>query len=260
MSDLSEFWYTEYTMSKKYGYWHTEFELFGPLHWFWLIACVVFTVVISVVYRKASEKVRKRIRLSMAMFVLLFEISRIIMELITDQWHVSSLPIQLCSIGVFICTWHAVHPNKLAGNLLYALSMPGAALAMLSPSWTMLPLWNFNHLNSELGHIVLFSYPVMLIAGGFRPELKELPKVLAILAAMCVAVTPINEIYNTNFFFLGDPYGNVITSFCTSIFGENLFVIGYAIMLAIVMAVLYAPFVLINLYKKKRHRCDSLIT
>ncbi len=243
MSELSEFWYTEYTMSKTYGYDYTVFNLFDRTHITWLIVCLVFTVGISLLYRKSGEKLRRRLEIFIAMFALFLEVSRIIEEILTDQWRVSSLPLQLCSISAFICAWYGIHPNRLAGNLLYALSMPGAALALISPSWTMLPVWSFNHLNSAIAHIVIFSYPIMLIAGGrFKPELRELPKVTAILAAMCLIVTPINEGYNTNFFFIGYAYGNPISTICAGIFGEDYFIIGYAILLVIVLALLYTPF------------------
>ncbi len=252
MSELSEFWYTEYTMSRAHGYDYTVFNLFDRTHITWLIVCLVFTVGISLLYRKSSEKVRRRLEISVAMFALFLEVSRMIEEAVTDQWHITSLPLQLCSISAIFCAWYGIHPNRLAGNLLYALSMPGAALALISPSWTMLPVWSFNHLNSAIAHIVIFSYPIMLIAGGkFKPELKELPKVLAILAAMCLIVTPINEGYNSNFFFIGYAYGNPISTICAGIFGEDYFVVGYAILLAIVEAGLYIPFEIL----RRRHSC-----
>lgn len=220
MSDLSEFWYTEYTMSRTHGYDYTVFNLFDKTHITWLVVCLVFTVGISLIYRKSSAKVRRRLEISISMFVLFLEVSRMIEEAATGQWRITSLPLQLCSISAFFCAWYGIHPNRIAGNLLYALSMPGAALALISPSWTMLPVLSFNHLNSAIAHVVIFAYPIMLIAGGkFKPELKKLPIAMAFLAVMCIIVTPINEGYNTNFFF-----------------------IGYAILLAIVEAVLYLPF------------------
>lgn len=247
MSNISEFWYTESTMSRTYGYDYTVFNLFDRTHITWLVICLVFTVGISLLYRKVGAKGRRRLEVSIAMVALFLEVSRMIEEVLTDQWRVTSWPLQLCSISAFICAWYGIHPNRLAGNLLYALSMPGAALALISPSWTMLPVLSFNHLNSAIAHIVIFSYPIMLIAGGkFKPELKELPKVMVILAAMCLIVTPINEGYNTNFFFIGYAYGNPISTICAGIFGEDFFVVGYAILLVIVEAALYVPFEIIR--------------
>ncbi len=239
---MSEFWYTEYTMSKAHGSGYAAFSLFDGTHIFWLVLCVLFAVGISFVYRKSSERSKGRIRLALSVCVFALEVMRIAVEIATDQWRASSLPLQLCSINVFICLWYGIHPNKLAGNLLYALGMPGAAIALLSPSWTMLPINNFFHINSALSHVLLFGYPIMLIAGGFRPQLRELPKVLLCLVGMCAVIAPINTVLGTNFFFISNPYGNPITTACTNIFGENLFIIGYAIILMVLMIVLYAPF------------------
>ncbi|MCD7805257.1 MAG: YwaF family protein [Oscillospiraceae bacterium] len=205
MSELSEFWYTEYTMSKTYGYDYTVFNLFDRTHITWLVLCLVFTVGISVLYRKSGARLRRRLEISVAMLALFLEVSRIIEEILTDQWRVGSLPLQLCSISAFICAWYGIHPNKLAANILYALCLPGAAVALLSPTWCALPIANFFHIDSEMLHILLVCYPVMLLAGGFKPEIKMLPKVLAVLAGMLVVIYSVNKILGTNFFFINDP-------------------------------------------------------
>ncbi len=252
ISKLPEFWYTVYTMQDKYGEDYTSFTLFSPTHIFWLVFCVVICVAVAIIYRKSSAGMRRKFELGLAILIAAVELSRQTVIITTGQWRAETLPLHLCSVNIFISLWYGIHPNKLAGNILYALCLPGAAVALLSPTWCALPIANFCHINSEMLHILLVCYPVMLLAGGFKPEIKMLPKVLAVLAGMLIVIYPVNKLLGTNFFFINDPYGNVITSFCTSIFGEDLFIIGYIIILLLLFVLMYTPFTVIELKNKKK--------
>ncbi len=239
---MSTFWYTVYTMQDLYGEDYKSFTLFSGTHIFWLVLCVVICAAVAMIYRRASKGMRRKMQLGLAIIIALVELSRQTVIIVTGQWRPETLPLHLCSVNIFISLWYGIHPNKLAGNILYALCLPGAAVALLSPTWCALPINNFCHIDSEMLHILLVCYPVMLLAGGFKPEIKMLPKVLAVLAGMLVVIYPINKLLGTNFFFINDPYGNVITSFCTGIFGEDLFVVGYIVILILLFVLMYTPF------------------
>ena len=81
---------------------------------------------------------------------------------------------------------------------------------MLSPSWQRLPVWNLLHLLSYSIHVLLILYPVLLLAGGFRPQVHRIRWVLAFLCATATPIFFLNRMLKTNFFFLNDPQGNNI--------------------------------------------------
>lgn len=237
---MSEFWYTVYTMQDLYGEDYQSFTLFGPTHLCWLLLCVGVCVVGAILYHRASEKGRHTCRTVLAVLLLAAEGSRQLVIAVTGQWQPEVMPLHLCSINIFVCLWYSVHPTRLAGNILYTLCLPGAVIALLSPTWLVLPAASFFHINSEVLHILLVLYPVLLLAGGFRPDIHMLPRVLLCLLGACVVIYPLNKILGTNFMFLNDPYGNVITAACTAVFGEQFYLVGFALLLVLLL-VLYLP-------------------
>ncbi|MCD7776386.1 MAG: YwaF family protein [Firmicutes bacterium] len=241
---MSEFWYTVYTMQDTYGSGYQSFSLFDSTHIFWLVFAFAVCATGALLYRKASPDTRRRVNIILAAVIVCVEASRQLVIIVTGQWRPETLPLHMCSINIFVCLWYAIKPNKLAANILYSLCMPGAAVALLSPSWLALPINNFCHINSEVLHILLLMYPILLLAGGFRPDIHELPKVLVCLFGFCAIIYPLNKLIGTNFMFLNGAHSNAITSLCASVFGDELYLIGFAVILAVILTVLYLPFVL----------------
>ncbi|MCD8006558.1 MAG: YwaF family protein [Oscillospiraceae bacterium] len=248
---MSTFWYTDNTMTTLMGEDYQAFELFDGTHLFWLGLAVVFIFTICYAYRHASAGMRRRMELGLGIAVVTCEVARQTFVIVSGQWLPETLPLHLCSYNLVLCLVYGIHPSKLVGNILYTLCIPGAAAALLSPSWMMLPIWNFSHIDSELTHILLVTYPIMLVAGGFRPDIRYVPKIIGGLLCLCAVIYPLNVLLGTNFLFITDPYGNAITCVCTSIFGAKLFILGYMILLVIIVFIMHMPFVLINLYRKK---------
>ena len=98
---------------------------------------------------------------------------------------------------------------------------------MLSPSWQRLPVWNLLHLHSYSIHVLLILYPVLLLAGGFRPQVHHIRWVLAFLCAIATPIFFLNRLLKTNFFFLNDPQGNAITAFFAHCFGERFYLLAF---------------------------------
>lgn len=153
------------------------------------------------------------------------------------------------SINIFVCWYDAIHQSRWSKEILYALCIPGAVVAMLSPSWQRLPVWNLLHLHSYSIHVLLILYPVLLLAGGFRPQVHHIRWVLAFLCAIATPIFFLNRLLKTNFFFLNDPQGNAITAFFAHCFGERFYLLGFLPVLAAVLLLLYLPW-----YRAERHQ------
>lgn len=249
---MSEFWYTAYTMQKTYGEGYQAFSLFDGVHLFWLVLCCIVCILGCALFQKASVQLRKKVLLGLSIAIIGIEAGRQAVILLTGQWQVETLPLHLCSINMVVCLWYSLRPNRLAGNILYALCLPGAIVALLSPSWLSLPMWNFCHIDSELFHILLVLYPLLLLTDGFRPEIRVLPKVIGCLLGLCVVIYPFNKVFGTNFMFLNDPDGNAITSICASIFGDQYYLIGFVWILLILFGALYLPFFIADIRRNRK--------
>lgn len=216
------------------------FSAFDFTHLCWLVAGLVFTIVLSIYYRKSVESVRNRIRIVIMILLLLDEAFKHIMLIIGGNWSAGYLPLHLCSINIFMITIYTFKPSQWLGNYLYTVCIPGAVAALLFPTWAKLPFGNFMHLHSFTVHILLAAFPVMLMAGGdVKRNYKLIPKCLLVLVVCAIPILVINILLDTNFMFLmhADP-GNPLMWFETA-FGSHL--IGFPVLITLVLILMYIP-------------------
>ena len=249
---LPFFWYTQTTMeSLEPDY--LCFEHFSPVHLSVTAVFIAIMVAAMVFYKKLDEKSRQKFLYVMSALLIADELWKHVISLATGQWEWGFLPLHLCSINIFVCVINSFRRDKFTSEVLYSVCIPGAALALLMPTWTNLPYWNFMSLHSNSVHVLLIMYPLLLIAGGFRPDFRRLPKVFALLLAECVPIFFLNKIIDTNFFFLNGTENNPVLEILSSIFGNEFYFIGFPPLLAVVWFFMYLPWFLSE-RKKKIHK------
>ena len=226
------------------------FSAFGPIHLGWLCACLVFTVAFSVLYKRWNEKGRRIWCAAMAAALVLNEVFKQVCLVIGENWMTAYLPLHLCSINIFVIAWHAYKPSHLTGNFLYTVCIPGAAAALLFPSWTSLPPDNFMHLHSFTVHLCLLAYPIVLtVAGDICPDIRTIPKCLLILLLMAIAAYFINTPLESNFFFMASAdEGNPLVWFEEN-WGNHLY--GFPVLLVAIVASMHGPWLIAKAIRKK---------
>ena len=235
---MGHFWETVEVIPEGIGFPH-----YGTLHLCWLAAFVVLTVLNCLFYRKLGEKGRKRWRIIIAALLVLDELYKQIPLFINGYFTLEYLPLHLCSINIFVISFHAIKPTKTVGNFLYTVCIPGALAALLFPTWTSLPAANFMLIHSFTVHILLAMYPIVLtVAGEIKPELKELPKALLLLLGLAAIALICNLLMNANFMFLmyAEP-GNPLYLF-KELWGSHL--LGFPVIITGVLLVMHTPWVL----------------
>lgn len=226
------------------------FEHFDKTHLAWLIIASLIIAANCLIYRRLNETNRTRWNKIMALLLIANELFKHTMLLIGGNFEPAYLPLHLCSINIFLIAIHAWRPSASLSNFLYAVCIPGAMAALLFPSWTKLPVLNFMHLHSTTIHIQLVMYPLVLAVNGvLTPSAKGLPKCLGLLILLAGVALAANLIFDTNFMFLmeAEP-GNPLYAF-EQIFGNHL--IGFPILIAAVLIVMYVP---VELYRKYRRK------
>lgn len=171
-------------------------------HILWLLAGALFTCVMALAYRHSGSPGRKRLAWTVAGLTLADESVKYIITIPAGLWEWGYLPLHLCSLSVFMILAHVLTDDDRVAEALYGLSLPSALMALIFPNWMMLPCMNWQSIHSFSIHILIVTYPVMLLAGGFRPRFSRLlysfpPLLLAMLVAAVV-----NSLLGTNFFFL----------------------------------------------------------
>lgn len=225
------------------------FSLFGKTHLTWLAAFVILAISIPLIYRRLTPKARNIMRISVAVLILLDELWKWFFLLLGNRYEHGYLPLHLCSINVFLVALHIFKRSKVVDNFLYAICIPAGIIALLTPSWTALPVGNFMHIHSFSIHILLALYPLMLTIGGdIKPDIKTAPKSMLLLLCMGVVVLGVNFLCDTNFMFLmrTDDIGFLVLF--ENIFGAHQW--AFPILLPIVLAIMYLPILITNKLKK----------
>lgn len=225
------------------------FSYYDGIHLSWIAFFVIFTAICCVLYRRAEENGRLKLRRILAALVVGDELYKMVFLFIGGNYQATYLPLHLCSINILLIAWHACKPNQVLDNFLYAIGIPGAMLALFFPTWVELPLANFMHIHSFTVHTFLVAYPVMLLSGGdIKPDVKKLPKCILLLAGFALVALVVNLIFDTNFMFLmRADEGNPLKLF-ENMWGSHLW--GFPVLIPIVLLVMYAPWLLLKKLQK----------
>lgn len=143
---------------------------------------------------------------------------------------------------------------KTVRSFIYYFAIPGAALALLFPNWTEMPVWNFFHIHSFTIHILLVLYPLMLVTTNqVSTDLKSALKGVGLLVAMAIPVYGLNLLRGTSFVFLMRPdSGNPLELF-EKLLGSHLW--GFLILLPVVILVMYLP---TRIFKNRNKHAQAL--
>jgi len=242
---FAHFLETNDSIAEGYG-----FAYFDKLHIGWLIV-MMLTVVLNVLsYRRMDENARRRWRKTVAWLLVADELFKIAILLYGGKYSAGYLPLHLCSINIFMILFHSYKPTVVVDNFLYTVCIPGALAALLFPTWSNLPLTSGMHLHSFTVHILLVLYPVVLtVNGDIKPDVKQVWKSLGLMVLMAIPIYGVNLLLDTNFMFLMyAEEGNPLYWF-----GENWgsHLLGFPVIIAGVLLVLYGPLVLVKKLCKK---------
>ena len=85
------------TMVEGFG-----FSYFGPLHLCWIAIFVAFTAYLCLIYRKADEAKRSKMRKILAAAIVANELWKMFWLTVGGNYTWDYLPLHLCSINIFI--------------------------------------------------------------------------------------------------------------------------------------------------------------
>ena len=233
--ETSFFWETEYTMPPD----APGFSHFCPGHLIWLGAALALCAALWVLYSEWDEGKKRLCLRTLAVLLVCDELFKYGIAIHSGEFRPSFLPLHLWSINIFLIAADAIRPNQRLREVLYAVCLPGAFFALLFPGWNYLPLWNALCIHSFTAHILLLLYPLLLISGGFRPDIRRFAGTIPVALAVVGLVYCFNRVFGTNFMFLsraGD--GNPLSWF-ESLLGSPGYLMGIPVIAAICWGLLY---------------------
>ena len=225
------------------------FQTFGLTHILWLLAAFVLWVAACIFYGRLSTDKRKLALKVLGISIFLQEMAKNLVLILLDEFGWGYLPFHLCGINILMIAFDTIKQTKTVRSFLYYFAIPGAALALIFPNWTEMPVWNFFHIHSFTIHILLVLYPLLLVTTNQVPtELKSAFQGVALLVAMAIPVYGLNLLWDTNFMFLMKPDTGNPLEFFEKLLGSHLW--GFPILLPLVILVMYLPIFMLKKHKQ----------
>lgn len=215
------------------------FSHFCPGHLFWLAATAAICILLWILYRRWSARERRACKLMLAALLVGDELFKYGIAIHSGEFRPSFLPLHLCSINIFLIAADAIRPNQLLQEILYAVCLPGAFFALVFPGWAYLPLLNALCIHSFTVHILLLLYPLLLLAGGFRPSFCRFCKTIPAVLVVVGIVACFNRAFGTNFMFLSRAGEGNPLSWFESFMGSPGYLIGIPVIAAVCWTVMY---------------------
>ncbi len=239
------FWYTKDSIPEGVG-----FKLFGLFHISSILAAILIIVGLALLFKRLGEKGRWRMICIVGCSLLANELFKDVFCLAVGEWEVDYLPFHICGINLLISFVYLFTKNKVIPQILYALGIPGASMALLTPTWTKLPFLNAMHLHSYTVHICLILFPILLVINGNRPTYKYFKWSYAAVLIYCVPIYFLNKALDTDFVFLNGARDTPF-EFLPEVLGDPWYIFPCAAILGGLMALLILPWHIIDKKKKK---------
>lgn len=227
--------------------------VFTTEHFLVLSLMLMLIILIAYRFKRSEQKTRSRILTGVMLFVLINEILKDIYLAWLGRLDWAHLPLHMCGINVLmITTYWFLRKDKIA-EWLYAMSISGGMVALLSPDWGKLPVVNIMFWQANTIHAGLVLFPVLLLIDGFRPSGKRFLQVVPYLLLLAAIIYPLNKLLETNFFFLNwAPLGTPFEVFEHKL-GNPGYLAGFALVCAAVWSLMYLP------WRKKTEPAKELI-
>ncbi|MER1959282.1 MAG: YwaF family protein [Solibacillus sp.] len=216
------------------------FTIFDSVHLTWLICISLFFIIALYSYHYFSAKQQQFFQKIIFWLLLFLEITKQLYLVITDQYSYWSPPLHLCGLGIFIIGWHIYFPNRTTATLLFTLTLPGAAIALLFPGWAADAVWSFLHIHSFVFHALLIVFVLVLVKEQqLTTQFRDCWRAVLFLLVTIPIIYAYNARFNTNFMFLNKPVKNTPLQWLYDAFGASGYLVSLAGMIFIIWVVLY---------------------
>lgn len=231
----------------------TGFLVFDTVHLSWIICILVFCIGMTFLYRSSTTRLKTAIRRTIAYTLLIGEIIKIVVVLSLGKSLLYYLPIHLCGLAIVLIMFHAYRSIPLITEILFSLTLPGAAIALLFPGWTDEPVMSFLHIHSFMYHALILTYPIMLLAASeMIPRAKRLWQVALFLLVTIPLIYWFNKVFETNYMFLNWPIPNSPLMEIYHLFGKQGYVFGLMLVAVVLWVIQYGIWELVSRINNKK--------
>ena len=180
------------------------FEVFSLDH---IISLIVITF-LFITFLRYNEKIgieddSKTFLIALSILMIFLDLSEDIVRVITGYYSINKdLPLQLCSIGVYLAAYNLLYRNQTIFNLIFYWGFVGATNAILTPDGDLFELRIFFFYSQAYHAALIFAILWMIIKYDMRMEYKSIFQVVLYTNVIVGIITLINFALDSNYMFL----------------------------------------------------------
>jgi hypothetical integral membrane protein (TIGR02206 family) len=188
---------TQYFARDYHG---APFVLFGTVHIVTLIVVALFILGLTR-FKGASEQTLRKVRWTLAIVLWLNEIAWHIWNIAIGTWTIQTmLPLQLCSVLVWLAGFTLISRNQTLYEFSYFLGIGAAVQSLLTPDAGMYGFPHFRYIQPMISHGLLVSIAVyMTVVEGLRPTWKSMARVFVITNLYMFVIYFVNLAIGSNY-------------------------------------------------------------
>ena len=180
------------------------FDLLGNDHNLSIILIIIFYVLFLCFNEKIGIKNKSEIFPIVLSFIIIsLDISEDIIRYITDYYSIEKdLPLQLCTIGIYVAVVALLKKNQIAFDLIFYWGLVGASQAILTPDSDLFELKIFFMYSQAYHSALIFAVLWLVIKCNMRMQIEYIPRVVLITNLVVVVISVINYLLDSNYMFL----------------------------------------------------------
>ena len=235
------------------------FSIFSLTHIIWIAILVSAIIAYSLAYKRGDEKRRDNLRKGAAVFLILFELLKLSVIALTGAPIKNFVPLEICSFAEYAILFDAMWPgNKILKPILFFEFYPAAVIAILLPTATAYPGYNFFAIHQFLFHGAIVAYiAARCAAGDIRYRYSGLWLTVGAIVITMIPVYISDKSFGTNHMFLTYHSNNPALKMIWNLSGGEggiPYVIGLAIFVILVIHVWYGGWLLAGLIAKRKKK------
>ena len=234
-------WFVSYTLPEEQC-----FVSFGTAHFIYMAMGVTALVALALLARKLERPLAERVIKAASIVLIVLYVFRAYMyyRYYPGFSFLDILPLHLCILSVLILPAAVYTENAFLGNVSYAVLLPGALMAILTPETVLgyFHAFGWMPLVFYVWHFLVAAIPLMLVSSGkLRPDIRKYPPIILSLSGYALIIYIFNQQLNTNFMFLNKPARGTIIWLFGEWLGNPGYIIALALMAFFIIFLMFAP-------------------
>jgi hypothetical integral membrane protein (TIGR02206 family) len=225
------------------NYQGAPFEFLGDTH----LGALAFLVILNIFllrFRYSSDKTKSAVRWMLALTLWINEFAWHYWNYTTGKWTIQSmLPLQLCSILVWVGAYMLVTRNYRIYEFMYFMGIGGAIQALATPDLGIYGFPHFRFFQTFISHGLIITAAIfMTVVEGFRPTWKSMLRVAVWMNIYALAVYFLNTAIGSNYLMIN--YKPETPSLLDLLPPWPIYILYMELIGIVTMLLLYMPFVI----------------